>query len=355
MDNNLRMIVASDDGTGAGGIYVFDLNRSTGEMRLIGKTQDIDNCLYLSLHPIQPVLYATGSFHKEAQIHAFHIEPDGGLTLINRQPTNGYESCYVSLGGGNRYALVVNYTGAAKSGSIVSFPLQSDGGVQPHAMQIQLTGMSVHPQRQDASHPHMIIPSTDDRYVLIPDLGTDKVMIYRLDHDGQLHPHTQTHIDIKPGSGPRHLAFYPRHPIFYVMSELEPILTVVAYDATGRFDIVDTYPTLPHDDAVPVNLGADIHVTPSGRFLYASNRGHNSLVIYAIDSAGKSLSYVGHQSTLGDWPRAFVIDPLERILVAANQRTNDLYTFYIDASSGRLSPTGHKATVPGPTCVKFAK
>jgi 6-phosphogluconolactonase len=201
----------------------------------------------------------------------------------------------------------------------------------------------------------MIVPSPDDRYVLVPDLGTDKVMIYRLDHDaGQLHPHTQTHIDIKTGSGPRHLAFHPGHPIMYVLSELEPILTVVAYDAAGNFNTVDTYPTLPQGDAVLVNLGADIHVTPSGRFLYASNRGHNSLVIYAIDPAGKRLNYVNHQSTPGDWPRAFAIDPSERILVVANQRTNDLHTFHINASTGRLTPTGHKATVPGPTCVKFA-
>lgn len=355
MDNVLRMFVACADADNATGIYHYDLDRITGQMRLTGETRDTGACLYLNQHPTLPVLYAVGSFHGEAHIHAFRIDPDGSLTLINRQPTNGYEPCYVSVAGAGRYALVVNYMGAAQAGSIAAFPLQSDGSILTHTAHIQLPGQGTHPSRQDASHPHMIAPTPDDRYVLVPDLGTDRVMVYRLDPDtGQLHPHTQPHIAIQTGSGPRHLAFHPTRPVLYVMSELAPILTVVAYDAAGRFDAVGTYPTLPPHDAVPPNnTGADIHVTPSGRFLYVSNRGHNSLGIYAVDPAGTALTHAGHQSTLGDWPRSFALDPSGRMLVVANQHTNDLHTFHIDTAAGRLTPTGHSVTIPAPVCVKF--
>lgn len=355
MDHALRMFVACADADNTTGIFHYDLDSVTGELRLAGETRDINTCLYLNQHPTLPILYAVGAFRGEAHIHAFRIEPDSGLTLINQQPTNGYEACYVAVAGAGRYALIVNYTGPAKAGSIAAFPLQPDGSILMHTAHIQLSGQGATLPRQDASHPHMIVPTPDDRYVLVPDLGTDRVMIYRLDRDsGQLLPHTQPHIAIQTGSGPRHLAFHPNRRVLYVLSELRPVLTIITYDAAGRFDIVETHPTLPPQDAVPANnLGADIHVTPSGRFLYVSNRGHNSLGICGLDPSGTAVTYVGHQSTLGDWPRSFALDPSGRMLVVANQHTNDLHTFHINATTGHLTPTGHSAMIPAPVCVKF--
>lgn len=354
MENWLRMVVACAQKDHAG-IVQFDLNIVTGEMRASGETPGNGICLYLNQHPTQPVLYAVGSFDDEGQIRAYRLEPDYRLTLINSQPSGGYEPCYVSVGGSGRYALLVNYTSAEKVGSIRTFPIQPDGGLLPHTAHITLRGNGPHPSRQDASHPHMIIPTPDNQYVLVPDLGTDKVMIYRLDQNsGQLHPHTQPFIAIQAGSGPRHLAFHPDQRVLYVLSELEPLLTVVAYDEAGHFDVVGIYPTLPPQVATPANHhGADIHVTPSGRFLYVSNRGHNSIGIYALDPAGTALSYSGYQSTLGDWPRGFAIDPSGRMLIVANQHTNDLHTFFIDPDTGNLTPTSCSAFAFAPVCIKF--
>lgn len=353
-ENWLRMVVACahEDHTG---IVHFDLNTVTGEMRAVGETPDQGICLYFNQHPTQPVLYAVGSFNGENQIRAYQIGSDYQLTLINSQPSGGYEPCYVSVGGSGRYALLVNYTSAEKVGSIRTFSIRPDGGLLPHAAHIALPGDGPHPSRQDASHPHMIVPTPNHQYVLVPDLGTDQVMIYRLDHtSGQLHPHAQPYLTIQAGSGPRHLAFHPKQRILYVLSELEPVLTVVTYDDAGHFDVVGTYPTLPPQVATPANHhGADIHVAPSGRFLYVSNRGHNSIGIYALDPTGTALSYSGYQFTLGDWPRGFAIDPSGRMLIVANQHTNDLYTFHIDPDTGRLMPTSYSAIVPSPVCIKF--
>jgi 6-phosphogluconolactonase len=348
----MQMYVASAGDSNANGIYRCELNVLSGELQIIEAVETITDCLYLAVHATSSVLYAVGEGH----IYAFRIASDGSLSFINRQPTGGEEPCYVSVSPCGVYVLVANYTGADNAGSLAVFPLQKDGGIvsASQKMRIPHSGAGVHPQRQDASHPHMIVPTPDDVYSLVPDLGTDKVMIYRLDRDsGQLNPHVQPHIDIEAGSGPRHLVFHPNHRVFYVLSELKPVLSVVAYDASGHFNIVRRYPSLPQDSDIQSNYGADIHVTASGRFLYASNRGHNSLVIYAIDPVSTSLMYAGHQSTMGDWPRAFALDPSNRVLIAANQNTNDLHTFYIDRDTGSLTPNGYKKMIHAPCSIKF--
>lgn len=353
-ENWLRMVLACAKEDHAGIVH-FDLNTVTGEMRAAGETPDKGICLYLNQHPTQPVLYAVGSFAGENQIRAYQIGPDHQLTLINSQASGGHEPCYVSVGGSGRYALLVNYTSAEKAGSIRVFPIQPEGGLSAHTMHLTLPDTGPHPARQDASHPHMIVPTPDHQYVLVADLGTDRVMIYRLDDaTGQLQAHTQPYLAIQAGSGPRHLAFHPTQRVLYVLSELEPVLTVATYDTAGQFDLVGTYPALPPQTATPANHhGADIHVVPSGRFLVVSNRGHNSLGIYALDPAGTTLRYSGYQSTLGDWPRGFAIDPSGRMLIVANQHTNDLHTFHIDADTGSLTPTGHSASAPAPVCIQF--
>lgn len=354
IENWLRMVVACADQDHASCMVHFDLNSVTGEMRAVSETPDKGICLYLNQHPTQPVLYAVGSFDGESQIRAYRIEANYQLTLINSQPSGGYEPCCVSVGASGRYALLVNYTSAEKVGSIRTFPIRPDGGLLPHAAHIVLPGDGPHPSRQNASHPHMIVSTPDNQFVLVPDLGTDRLMVFRLDPgSGQLHPHTPPHLAIQTGSGPRHLTFHPDQRVLYVLSELEPVLTVVTYDDAGHFSIAGTYPTLPPDEFVPFNQGADIHVVSSGRFLYMSNRGHNSIGIYALDPTGTTLRYAGYQSTRGDWPRGFAIDPSEQLLIVANQHTNDLHSFHIDPRTGTLTPSGYTAIAPSPVCIKF--
>ena len=194
-------------------------------MHLIYEAQDFPRCQYLNFHPSLPILYATGT-SISPHIHAFNIETDGNVTLINRQPTSGLAPCYVSVDLVGQFGLVVNYSSPENIGSIMTFPLGSDGQILEHSEHLQLEGRSVHPQRQNASHPHMIVPSPDNKFILAPDLGTDKVMIYRLDQTtGKLRPHDTPFLEIETGSGPRHLAFHPSQPYLYVLSELEPILT----------------------------------------------------------------------------------------------------------------------------------
>ncbi|GIK28365.1 MAG: lactonase family protein [Chloroflexi bacterium] len=348
-----RMFVACNDTSARAGILCFDLDVETGALRPVGETRDIDSCLYLNRHPTLAVLYATGVRESVSVIQAFRIEQDGGLTWLGQQPTNGWEPCYVSITPDGRHALVVNYTGPEKAGSIVVFPLDRDGIPQPATTWIQLEGNGVH-QRQDASHPHMITLMPDGKFVLVTDLGTDRLMIYRMiPQTGQLEPHTPPYLEIQTGSGPRHLDFHPDRRVLFVMSELEPVITVISYDGEGRFEVVDTVPALPPEVQIPVNLGADIHVAPSGRFVYVSNRGHNSLCVFAIDPVTNALSYAGHHTTLGDWPRGFALDPSGQVLVVANQRTDDLYSFIVDLAAGRLMATHHRIAAATPVCVMF--
>ncbi len=356
MSESINMFVTSSGKDSEAGVYAFELNTASGEMSPAGEMADFSHAQFAARHPTRPVLYASGHV-PDAHLMACRIHDDGSLESINRQPTHGREPCYVSVDATGKFAFVVNYTGEENVGDIRVFPLAEDGSVLPFTQSLRLEGSSVHPNRQTVSHPHMIVPTPDQSFVLVTDLGTDKVMIYRFDRDNaQLQAHTQLDIDIQVGSGPRHLAFHPTMPFFYVLSELKPVLTVVKYDTgAGTFGVVRTYPTLPEDAPEIPNHGADIHITQSGRFLYASNRGHDNLAIYAVDDTGVKLTPVGHQSTLGNTPRGFAIDPSDRIVVAANQDTHDVFTFHIDSESGQLTPTGYQVTVPGPNCIVFSQ
>lgn len=349
----MQFYIASSGDSDPNGIYRFTLDTDTGAIQQTGANGDITDGLYLVEHRAKSTLYAVGG----GEIVAFRVSEGGDLTCINRQPTDGYEPCYISLTRDGKYALVINYTGPDDAGSIAVFPLREDGGVAPAVVQMRPPGEGarVHATRQNAPHPHMILPLPGTDFVLVLDLGMDVMLIYTLDHaTGQITPHTTPHISLEPGSGPRHLVFHPTERVFYVLGELATILTVIAYDTDGNFTILATHSTMPPGEAAPDhNLGADIRILPSGKFLYASNRGHNSLAIFAVSDDGRTLDYVGHESTKGNWPRSFAIDPTGRVLVASNQYSGDLYTFHIAPDTGLLTPTGHSAAVSGPVCVYF--
>ena len=343
----------------ADGIYIYDLDPATGELTYaatIAAGAGTINPSFLTVAPGDRFLYAvneiTGSQGPSGTLSAFAIYPvNKKLSYLNRQSTHGLAPCYVSIEPEGYYALVANY----ETGSICVLPIQADGGLGEATDVVQFTGAGPHPERQEGPHAHMIVPGPDGRYIFAVDLGTDRLMVYRLDSErGKLVPADPPWTALPPGTGPRHLAFHQQLPFAYVISELQSTVTVFHYEArSGKLEPLQTLSTLP-GDFTGGNLGAAIKVAPSGRFVYASNRGHDSLAIYGVDHVTGELSVVGHESAQGKSPRDFAIDPTGTLLLVANQDSDSVVTFWVDKDSGLLRATGHGVTVPKPVCLHVA-
>ena len=245
---------------------------------------------------------------------------------------------------------MANYGG----GSVTAFLIGADGRLSEASDFVQHQGSSVNPQRQMEPHAHAIMIDPGNRYAFSPDLGLDKVLIYQLDaKNGTLTPNTQPWVRVQPGAGPRHFDFHPNKQYAYVINEIDSTFTAFRYDASaGTLTEFQTIPTLP-DDFDGTSHCADIHVHPSGKFLYGSNRGHDSIAICAIDEETGMLSSIGHESTQGQAPRNFGLNPEGTFLFAANQQTDTVVTFAIDAETGELNATGDVAEVPTPVCLKM--
>lgn len=333
------------------GIYVCRMDPATGALEQVSTASGIANPSFLALHPHSPYLYAV---HEGGQgsVSAFAVDLDSGeLTHLNQQPSGGAGPCHLTVDQTGRFVLVANYG----SGSAAILPVGDDGRLAPPSGVAQHEGSSVHPQRQEGPHAHSVTIDPSNRFVFVADLGLDKVMIYELDPDaGKLSPSEVGSVGVAPGSGPRHFDFHPSGRYAYLINELGNTIVAYQYDeASGALTELQTVPTLPTDFSGQSTC-ADIHVASSGRFVYGSNRGHDSIVIYAIDGETGSLTYVGHELTGGKTPRNFGIDPAGTLLLAANQNSDTIVSFRVDANSGQLSPTGATASVPAPVCVKFA-
>jgi 6-phosphogluconolactonase len=337
------------------GVVVCQLDTETGKLELVQTVPDVGECQFVRLHPSKPVLYAVGTENRDSHIYAFAIA-DGKLSLLNKQSAGGLDPCYIALDKSEHYALMVNYSGHEGRGSAAIFSLNADGTLEPRSDTIQHEGSSINPNRQGESHPHMITSTPDNRYVLVVDLGTDKVNVYRLDN-GKLTPHSPDSIALEAGAGPRHLAFHPAQPFMYVINELNSTLSAFRYDSnTGIWYDIATVSTLPPKVKLPegvTNYPADLHFHPNGQFLYGSNRGHNSIVIYKVDESTGRPTAIGHQSTLGNWCRGFKLDSSGQYVILANQLSNDVFTFRIDSQTGQLSPTGFSIEIPAPLCVEI--
>lgn len=340
----------------AEGIYIYHLDPSSGQLTYSATVSGPGtlNPSFVTLSPDKRCLYAvneiTGGKGPHETVSAFAVDPASGhLRYLNQQSTHGLAPCYASVDPAGRYCLVANY----ETGSLCVLPIQSDCSLGEATDVVQFSGSGPHPDRQEGPHAHMVLPSPDGRFILAVDLGADRLMAFRLDTErGTLSSAEPPWTAMPPGAGPRHLAFHPQRPLAYVISELTSAVTVLRY-AQGAFEALQTLSTLP-DGFTGQNLGAEIKVAPSGRFVYASNRGHDSLAIYAVDQASGRLSLVGHQATQGVGPRDFTIDPSGALLLAANQDTDTVVTFWIDPDSGTLRPTGHVAAVPTPVCLHLA-
>jgi 6-phosphogluconolactonase len=250
-----------------------------------------------------------------------------------------------------RTALVANYN----SGSIASLPIKPDGSLQKAASAIQHQGSSVDPRRQAGPHAHSINVSPDNRFAFAADLGLDKILIYKLDPEkGTLTANDPAFVPTPKGSGPRHFAFHPSGRFAYNCNEMKSSVSAYNYDAAkgslGDREI-QTISTLPEETSG--NSTAEVQVHPSGKFLYCSNRGHDSLAIFTIDQASGKLTAAGHQKTLGRTPRNFCIDPTGTYIVACNQGSDNVAVFKIDQSSGKLTQVGEPISVPVAVCVKF--
>ncbi len=338
------------------GIYVYRLDISSGALEYVSVAAGVDNPSFLELHPQKPYLYAVNEIsdfggESSGAITAFSIdEGTGALTLLNQQSTIGPGPCHLSVDATGKFALVANYGG----GSVCMLPIQEDGTLGEATDFIQHEGSSVNPARQQGPHAHSIVIDPTNRYAFTPDLGLDKILIYKIDlTSGKLIPNDPPWVAVAPGGGPRHFDFHPDHKYAYVINEIGNTVTAFTYDETnGSLAEIQTIPTLP-DDFEDTSHTADIHVSPSGKFLYGSNRGHDSIVIFAIDSETGTLAYVDHESTQGETPRNFAIDPTGTFLFAENQGTDTIVTFRIDSDTGKLTATGHVADVPMPVCIKM--
>ncbi len=341
---------------GSKGIYLAHLDVAGGTLRLAGLAGEVVNPSFLAIHPSHKFIYAigeVGSFAggKGGAVSAFSVDAaTGKLTLLNQKSSRGPGPCHVTVDRLGKNALVANYGG----GSVACLPIGEDGRLGDATAFIQHKGSSVNPQRQQGPHAHSINLDAANRFAFVADLGLDKVLVYRFDPAaGTLEPNDPPAASIAPGSGPRHFAFHPSGRFAYVINELSSTVTAFAYDAErGTLQTLQTVSTLP-EDFDGKSTTAEVQVHPSGKFLYGSNRGHDSIACFRIDAATGRLTPIGHEPTQGKNPRNFGIDPTGAYLLAANQDGDNIVAFRIDPATGKLSPTGQSIRVPMPVCVKF--
>ena len=336
------------------GIHWLKLNLDTGKLTAVGKLAGQKNPSFLAIHPNKKFLYAVneiGNFQgeKAGGVSAYTIDPEtGALTFSNQQSSKGGAPCHLVVDATGQNVLVANYTG----GSVASLPIGRNGRLRKASAFVQHKGSSVLVPRQSAPHGHSINVSPGNRFAVAADLGLDQVLVYGFDaQKGTLTP--KGFAKVAPGAGPRHFAFHPNGKWGYVINEITLTVTAFGWDESqGKLKELQTITTLPEERGKGMST-AEVQVHPSGQFLYGSNRGHNTIAVFAIDAKTGKLKVVQHQSTLGKTPRNFGIDPTGKYLVAANQSSGDLFTFRIDAATGKLTPTGHKIEIPLPVCVKF--
>ncbi len=349
------------------GIYAYRFDAASSELTPLGIAAESSNPSFLAIDPSHRFLYAVNEVpkYKDANsgaVTAFALARQkdvrqkddpatGKLQLLNVVASRGADPCYIAFDKTGKYALVANYTG----GSVAVFPVQSDGHIGESSAFVQHAGSSVNPERQEGPHAHWIETTPDNRFAIAVDLGLDQLLIYRFDaKTGSLTPNDPPYAKLDPGAGPRHLAFHPNGKFAYVVNELQSSITAFAYDARGGtlHKLLKTVSTLPKDFS-GTNDTAEIKVHPSGKFLFASNRGHDTIAVFSIDSKTGALTLTGDFPTQGKTPRNFEIDPTGKLLFVANQDTNNIAVFQIDSNHGRLTPTKQILQVPSPVCLKF--
>lgn len=338
------------------GIYVYRMDALSGILTPAANPANIEDSLFVVLDPSHHFLYAAVETYGSSGIYAgmvsaFSVDVStGSLNFLNSQSSGGDGACHMSVDATGTNLLVANYG----SGTVSLLPIKPDGSLGKLSHNIQHSGSSVDKDRQEGPHAHSITLDQNNKYALATDLGTDQIITYKLDKEGnKLTEAGIPPLATVPGSGPRHLDFHPDGDYVYVINEINSTIATYSYDtSTGNLNLLQVVSALPSSFSGS-NTCADIHVSPSGDFLYGSNRGHDSLVIFSIDPEDRTLTYVGHESSQGKVAQNFAIDPTGQILLVANSESGTVVTFHIDTQTGRLNPTGHVTAVPAPACVKL--
>lgn len=342
---------APDRGGRGAGIAIFRMDEASGTWLGVGVVEADPNPAFLALHPSGDYLYAVHGGGGD-EVSAFAREEDGTLTFLDRQPCGGTNPVHLDLTPDGRTLVVANYTG----GTVTALPVGADGRLGSPGSVLLLSGTpGPDPQEQDRPHPHHSPFDPAGRFVVIPDKGLDRLFVFRVGAEaGMIVPNEPPGVDTARGAGPRHLAFAPDAPYAYVINELDSTVTAYRYDAeAGTLAPLGSVSSLPGGWAGK-NTGSEIAVSPNGRFVYASNRGHDSIDIFAVGADDGALSAVGWEPTGGRTPRFFGLDPSGTFLYAANQDSDTIVTFRVDADTGRLHPTGQIIASGSPSCIVFA-
>jgi 6-phosphogluconolactonase len=354
-DEPVVFVSAFADGDKAA-IQAYRVDLANGRLSELARTTDVAHPFFLALSPDQRFLYSIHAKQfggkEDEEVAAYAVEGRSGkLKLLNRQSARGTAACYLQVDATGKSLLLANYL----TGSVASFPVQADGSIGPAASFVQHAGKSVDPARQLGPHAHCFVVSPDNRYAYAADLGLDQILGYQLDAaTAKLVPTTQGFARTIPGAGPRHLTFSPDGKRMYVINELANSITLFDYDdRTGSLYERQTISTLPKDFS-GTSYCADVKVTPDGKYLYGTNRGHDSIAAYRIGEGGR-LALVEITPSLGKGPQNLLVAPHGKWLLCANMPGNNVVTFSIDAASGKLQAVGDPVSIPSPSCIQLLK
>lgn len=349
------LFVGTYTNKGSKGIYVYRFNAATGTATLVSNTDSAANPSYLAIAPNKKYVYAVNEVESDSggNVSAYTFDKTNGkLSLINQQPTGGNNPCYVSVSKDNNWVMVGNYSG----GSAAAFAANADGSLQPYSQLLQDSGSSKNTSRQEKAHVHSAVFSPSQDYLFTPDLGTDKVMIYAFNPESRepLKPAAQPYVSVTPGNGPRHVTFHPNNRFAYLMQEMSGSVGVYKYN-NGRLSLLQNIAT--HPAGYKGDIGsADIHISPDGKFLYASNRGdENTITIFSIHPQTGLLRLRGYQPVMGKTPRNFMIDPTGNYLLVANQNSDNIVIFKRNKQTGLLKATGKQIEVSMPVCLQMMR
>lgn len=341
------LLVGTYTNKGSEGIYVYNFNTQTGDFKLINQTKGIKNPAFLSISPNQKFVYAVNEDGNLGGVSAFAFnKKTGSLKLLNSSSANGDHPCHLEINADGKHLAVGNYTG----GNLGLFEINANGSLKPNPQMIEHQGSSINKDRQEKAHVHSVNWAPNQKDLFVPDLGIDKIMHYQL-QNGKLVAGTPAFTQLPAGSGPRHFTFHPNGKFAYVIGELSNEITAYSHQ-NGELTKIGVVSTLPADYK-KTSYTADIHISPDGKFLYGSNRGHNSLAIFSIDPQTGLLKLVDIQSVMGEWPRNFMIDPTSNFVLAANQNSDNIVIFKRNKTTGKLTPTGKEIKVSMPVCLKM--
>lgn len=340
---------------GSQGIYVYEFNRDSLTLKLIQTVNHLSDPSYLTVSPDGKFLYAANGGTVNDSLHwgsasAYKINPESGkLTHMNDRTSFGSDPCHIEIDHTGHVILMTNYNNAV----LTSYILNDDGSISDQYQVFHETGSSIVTSRQSEAHVHSSLFTPDNKYVYVADLGSDKVRIYDYNSDThKIDPSQTPAVAAIPGSGPRHMAIFPGLPYMYLVQELSNTVSVFSLNPESAPEMIQTLSTLPADyDSL--NDAADIHIAPSGKFLYSSNRGHNSIAIFSINHENGNLSPAGYHSCGGNWPRNFLIDPKGQFIFTANKISDNLAVLKMDADTGELSDSGVSIGIPSPVCIKY--